>query len=221
MTPLAHRPTAVVFDLDGTLLDTEPLYDIATNQVLEPHGHTYSMELKKRCMGGDSMRTARLTVAEYDLPMAPEEFLRQRNDFLQSLFPTSPEIDGAGEFVNLLADLGIPFGLATSSHRDLFELKTSQKPWHTRFSAVVCGDDPRVENGKPAPDIFLACAAAIGMAPGDCIAFEDSPTGISAARAAGMTVIAVNSPYVEADDLHEADIIIDDYRELPSLAQGW
>ena len=222
MTSLMATPQpAVIFDLDGTLLDTEPLYTDAIQKVLDPHGHVYSMALKKKCMGGDSRRSAQLTIDEYGLPHSIDEFLGEREIYLREIFPSSPEIDGAGEFLDRLHEFGVAIGLATSSHQHLCDLKLTNKPWRARFSAKLCGNDPRVKNGKPAPDIFEACAAAIGHAPENCIAFEDSPTGIKAARAAGMRVIAVNSPYVELSDLHEAEEIINDYHELISLIRGW
>ena len=218
---LASKPSAVIFDLDGTLLDTEPLYTDAIQKVLDPHGHTYSMELKKRCMGGDSRRSAQLTIEEYDLPHTVDEFLEERESHLSSLFPHAAEIAGAGDFVTALAQHAVPIGLATSSHQHLCDMKLQHKTWHRYFHTIICGDNAAVIQGKPAPDIFNACAAAISVDNSRCIAFEDSPTGIKAALAAGMTVIAVTSPYVDDADLAVADHVINDYHELLTVISAW
>jgi pseudouridine-5'-monophosphatase len=219
--PLQNRPEGIIFDLDGTLLDTEPLYTEATQKVLDPFGHTYSMELKKRCMGGDSRLSAQMTIDEYDLPMSVDEYLTTRNVYLLELFPTSPEIKGAGEFVSALAETQIPFGLATSSHKPLCDIKLSSKDWGSSFHSIVCGDNEAVKKGKPEPDIFLVCADLLDIPPGNCVVFEDSPTGIKAARSAGMRVIGINSQYVDLADLTDAEIIIDSYHELLPLISSW
>ena len=219
--PLQSRPEGIIFDLDGTLLDTEPLYTEATQKVLDPFGHIYSMELKKRCMGGDSRLSAQMTIDEYDLPMSVDEYLSTRNVYLLELFPTSPEIKGAGEFVSALADAQIPFGLATSSHKPLCDIKLSSKDWGSSFHSIVCGDNEAVKKGKPEPDIFLVCADLLDIPAGNCVVFEDSPTGIKAARSAGMRVIGINSQYVDLADLTEAEMIIDSYHELLPLVSSW
>jgi pseudouridine-5'-monophosphatase len=219
--PLQSRPEGIIFDLDGTLLDTEPLYTEATQKVLDPFGHIYSMELKKRCMGGDSRLSAQMTIDEYDLPMSVDEYLSTRNVYLLELFPTSPEIKGAGEFVSALAETQIPFGLATSSHKPLCDIKLSSKDWGSSFHSIVCGDNEAVKKGKPEPDIFLVCADLLDIPAGNCVVFEDSPTGIRAARSAGMRVIGINSQYVDLADLTEAEIIIDSYHELLPLISSW
>ena len=219
--PLENRPEGIIFDLDGTLLDTEPLYTEATQKVLDPFGHTYSMELKKRCMGGDSRLSAQMTIDEYDLPMSVDEYLSTRNVYLLELFPTSPEIEGAGEFVSALADEQMPVGLATSSHKHLCDIKLSSKDWGSSFHSIVCGDNQAVKKGKPEPDIFLVCADLLNIPAGNCVVFEDSPTGIKAARSAGMRVIAINSQYVDLADLTEAEIIIDSYQELLPFISSW
>jgi pseudouridine-5'-monophosphatase len=219
--PLQSRPEGIIFDLDGTLLDTEPLYTEATQKVLDPFGHIYSMELKKRCMGGDSRLSAQMTIDEYDLPMSVDEYLSTRNVYLLELFPTSPEIKGAGEFVSALADTQIPFGLATSSHKPLCDIKLCSKDWGSSFHSIVCGDNEAVKKGKPEPDIFLVCADLLNIPAGNCVVFEDSPTGIKAARSAGMRVIGINSQYVDLADLTEAEIIIDSYHELLPLVSSW
>ena len=82
------------------------------------------------------------------------------------------------------------------------------------FQTIVCGDDRELENGKPAPDIFLLCAARMDVNPAKSIAFEDSRNGIQAAKAAGMYVIALESPYATSEDLVEADLVVPDFMAL-------
>lgn len=211
------RPDAVIFDLDGTLLDTEPLYTRASQHVLDRWGKTFDLALKRRIMGGDSRRSAQIVIDHFSLPISVDEYLEEREARLEALFPEVTEIEGAGQFVEFLKHAGITMGLATSSHSRLCKLKLQGKAWANHFDAVVCGDSPDLENPKPAPDIFILCARAAGVAPNTCIAIEDSPNGITAATNAGMTVIAINSPWVAREDLSDASMIVDSYHELLAM----
>ncbi|MEZ7972417.1 MAG: HAD-IA family hydrolase [Pseudomonadales bacterium] len=214
MTTLPIDPAAIVFDLDGTLLDTEPLYTDAAQKVLDPHGHTYTMELKRKVMGGDSIRSAQLTVDEFDLPMTADEFLTARESYLKALFPEAKEIPGAGDYLRHLYSVNIPTGIATSSHRHLCDLKISHRDWRAVFNEIVCGDDTELHKSKPEPDIFLLCARRMGIKAEDIVAFEDSRNGVLSAKAAGMTVVAIESPYTSPEDLQEADLVIESYYAL-------
>jgi HAD superfamily hydrolase (TIGR01509 family) len=207
-------PTAVIFDLDGTLLDTEPLYTSAAQRVLDPHGHVYTMELKRKVMGGDSNRSAQLTIDEFGLPMTVKEFLVERESYLKALFPEAEEMAGAGAYLRHLYSKNIPTGIATSSHSHLCDLKISQRDWRELLTTVVCGDDEELHKSKPEPDIFLLCANRMGVEPENIVAFEDSRNGVLAAKAAGMTVVAIKSPYTSPADLQEADLVIGNYRSL-------
>lgn len=208
------RPEAVIFDLDGTLLDTEPLYTKASQRVLDPFNKTFDLALKSQTMGGDSRRSARIIIDHFSLPLTVDEYLRQREAYLEELFPEVVEIDGAGKFVTHLARNRITTGLATSSEARLCHLKLSGKDWATHFEAIVCGDHPHLESLKPDPDIFLLCAELLNVRPGNCLAFEDSPNGIEAAIKAGMQVVAINSPWVNKQDLSAAHVIVDNYHDL-------
>ncbi len=211
---LPFKPAATIFDLDGTLLDTEILYTEASQKVLDRFGHTYTLELKRKVMGGDSTRSAQLTIDEFSLPMTPAQYLAAREQHLMKLFPMAQEIEGAGDFLQQLSEEDIVLGLATSSHQHLCDLKIGHRTWREKFAAVVCGNDAALKNGKPAPDIFLLCAERLEVKPSQVIAFEDSRNGVLAAKAAGMTVIAIDSPYTTQADLEDADLVVPDYRAL-------
>lgn len=211
----------MIFDLDGTLVDTEPLYSIASQRVLDSYGETYTPELKQRCMGGAARMSAQIVIDEFDLPLTPDEYLALREVHLIELFKHSPEIPGAGRFVTAAHDAGLPLGLATSSHGHLRDIKLADKPWARLFAASICGDDARLQNSKPAPDIYLLCAAALDVAPEGCIAFEDSRNGVLAAATAGMTVIGIDNVHAARGDLDGAALTVTDFREAMTLLAGW
>lgn len=215
------NPAALIFDLDGTLLDTEPLYSIAVQRVLDDYGATYTPALKKRTMGGDSRVSAQTVIDEFSLPLTVDDYLARREVFLRELFLDCPEIEGAGHFVERAAKAGKTLGLATSSHQHLRDLKLGKRDWAAHFRANICGDHPDLIRGKPAPDIFLLCAQALGVDPAGCLAFEDSRNGIEAAKGAGMQVVAIRSPFVDDGDLGAAHHIINDFTEATGWLDDW
>ena len=215
------RPAAMIFDLDGTLVDTEPLYTIAAQRVLDAWGVAYTPELKQRSMGGAARVSAQLVIDEYQLPLTPEEYLALREEHLVELFEHCPEIPGAGEFVTAAHEAGLALGLATSSLAHLRDVKLADKAWSSLFAATICGDHPNLKRSKPAPDIFLLCAEALGVSPAECIAFEDSRNGVEAALGAGMKVVAINNVHAAPGDLASADLSINDFHDAMALLEAW
>jgi HAD superfamily hydrolase (TIGR01509 family) len=211
---MCAMPRAAIFDLDGVLLDTEPLYTRATQSIVGEFGKTYSLALKRRIMGGTAEQGAAIIVSELSLPISPSEYLSRRRLILERLFQTTQPIDGAEQLVCGLRRLGLRLGIATSSERSLYELKTRNHSWFSLFSVTVCGDDPRVVHPKPAPDIFLLAARELGTEASACIVFEDSPAGVLAASASGARVVARRDPAIPSEDLAAADRVVEHYAEL-------
>ena len=218
---LRDRPKALIFDLDGTLLDTEPLYSIASQRVLDPFGLVYTDRLKKRAMGGDSRKSAQLVIDEYKLPLNSDEYLKHRQIHLDNLFKNIPEISGAKQFLMAVAQRGVKLGLATSSSEQACTSKLADKIWRNLFDAKLFGDNQNLKRPKPAPDIFLLCAESLNIARKDCIVFEDSPNGVKGAVLAGMRVCALRSVFVQDDDLKLANMLFSSFNELLPFTQDW
>ena len=201
--------THVIFDMDGVLLDTEQLYTDATQQIVGRWGKTYDWSIKGNMIGRPAIDSARYLVETLALPIRPEQYLEEREVIFQDLMPTAEAMPGARALTDALAARGIPMAVATSSSRAMFALKTTRhREWFSRFAAIVLGDDPRVERGKPAPDIFLVAADALGTVPHACVVVEDAPAGVAAARAAGMRVVAVPDPGMDRSRFANADLVV-------------
>lgn len=204
----------VIFDLDGVLLDTEKLYTEATQRVVGQYGKHFEWSLKSAMMGRNELEAAQLLVRTLELPITAEEYLRAQLPIAEGLFVSACELPGAEAFVAELARRGHALAVGTSSTRRLYELKTSHLPWFATFSAIISGDHPEVRALKPAPDIFLAAARAIAGDPARCLVIEDSPAGVLAARAAGMSVIAIPDPALPSERFADAQLIVRSYAEL-------
>jgi pseudouridine-5'-monophosphatase len=211
---LLDQATHVLFDMDGVLLDTEPLYTIAYDRVMAPYGASLDRETKSTMMGRAALTSAGLVIEKFGLPLRPEELLALRKPILEELFANAPAMPGAAELIAKLKARGCRLAVATSSTRQFFELKTQHHPWFSHFEAIVCGDDPVVKNPKPAPDIFLAAAERLGVTADKCVIFEDSPAGVEAALASGARVIARVDPQMGRAAYRGAHLVIENYAEL-------
>ncbi|MGW5472715.1 HAD family hydrolase [Streptomyces chartreusis] len=187
---------SVVFDLDGTLVDSEPNYFEAGRQVLAEHGvPDFTWADHERYVGISTLETVTLWKREYGLRASVEELLAAKNRRYLELARTAtrayPEMR---KFVELLATEGVPMAVASGSSFEAITAILAGTGLDTQLRTVVSADE--VAHGKPAPDVFLEAAARLGATPADCVVVEDAAPGAAAAHAAGMRCIAI--PYVAA-----------------------
>ncbi len=212
---------AVIFDMDGLLLDTEGIYSEVTQLIVGRYGRTFGWDHKQHIIGRGAGDLARYVVEAMELPISPQEFLEVREPLMRERFPKAGSMSGAEALVRHLSAHGIPIAVGTSSSRGSFELKTTlHREWFALFDTIVTADDPEVGEAKPAPDIFLLAAKRLGVAAEDCLVFEDSPFGVTAAKAAGMYAVAVPDPAMAAEKYHHADRIVQSLKHFPLAPVG-
>jgi len=186
------RPAACLFDLDGLLLDTEPLHARAWRDAAQHFGTELQpgqlLSLRGRRRHDCAEQVLRWIHADGRACESSEALLRVRQPIAETLLASAAPIAGAEALIRCCHGLGVPMALATSSSRAAVELKAAPHTWLELISTRVHGDDPDLRSGKPAPDVFLIAADRLGVDPVACWAFEDSPAGAQAASAAGCLV---------------------------------
>ena len=213
--------THVIYDLDGLLLDTERLYTEATQDVARRYGKTFDWSVKSLIIGKRALDSATILTRLLDLPISPAEYLSERNEVLSRLLLQAEPQPGAVRLTEHLHRHQFPQAIASSSDRRTFEIKTGRhRNWFSLFHCIVLGDDPAVVNGKPAPDIFLVAASRLNAEPEQCLVFEDAPSGVQAAKAAGMQVIAVPDPNMDHRAYAGADRILNQLTEFDPSVLG-
>ena len=205
---------AVVFDLDGVIIDSEELWNEERESLARERGGRWSTRAQADMMGMSSTEWSRYLHEVVGLPEPPEEINREVvRRMLDRYSERLPLIDGAVDAVKRLAT-DWPLGVASSSNRELIDRVLEVSGLATYFRATVSSEE--VEHGKPAPDVYLEAARRLGVEPSRSPAIEDSSSGIRSAHAAGMHVIAIpNRAFPPpADVLRLADVVLESIREL-------
>jgi len=241
-----NKYSGILFDMDGTLLDSEPLGCKAIYLTLKPHlprdvreeyerdnPHLLTpWDLKQQTLGlpGDQWVPIVLRYAQREWGVSPEsspsvdEFLKVWDKHMHDNVATVGACKGAYDVVREVAvDRNVPCAIATSSHSESVAKKRRRhEDMFGLFRAIVSADDPAVRRGKPAPDIYVEAAKRIGVDPADCIVFEDGMPGVRAGKAAGCYVVAVPDPRFRPEERREfereADLVLDDLAQFSKFA---
>jgi HAD superfamily hydrolase (TIGR01509 family) len=207
------EPAAVVFDLDGVLIESERVWDAAREDLVRERGGTWDERATTDMMGMSSKEWSSYMHDRLDVPMTPAEI---DDDVVRRVAAAYGEhLPLLRHAIETVRELGERWrlGVASSSNRPIIELVLDRMGVRDRFAAVVSSEE--VTNGKPAPDVYLAAARELAVDPKDCAAIEDSTNGIKAAVAAGMRTIAVPNRQFRPDD----DVVASAAVVVPSLAE--
>ncbi|KAF2637952.1 HAD-like protein [Massarina eburnea CBS 473.64] len=196
---------AALFDMDGLLIDSEDLYTICTNTLLERYNRpSLPWSIKAQLQGRPGPQAGQIFHNWAQLPIPTEQFLKEQSELQRELFPTTKPLPGVPQLLEGLKQRGVHMALATSSHKGNYELKSSHLPDLFKYfqdEHKVLGDDPRIPagRGKPAPDIYLLALSTLNktleaqglppLQPEECLVFEDSVPGVEAGRRAGMQTV--------------------------------
>ena len=211
--PLSGRYRAVIFDMDGLLLDTETLWHEAEVELFRRHGGEFTWDDKMAVIGTSYDVTARYFADRLGRPRSEggalvTEMIELMHDRVRDAVEARP---GAVELVDGLRALdGVRLGLASNSPRPLVDTALASAGLTDVFEAIVTSDD--VAHAKPAPDIYLLVCERLDVPPSEALALEDSASGVAAAKAAGLTCIGV--PQFAETDVSAADSVIASLEEL-------
>lgn len=207
---------AVIFDLDGTLIDSMWIWKTIDMEYLKKHGYTLPDDLQKSIEGMSTTETAQYFKDRFDITDAIDTIKDEWIDMAWDYYANVIEMKaGAVKYLHQLHRQGVKIGLGTSNFKNLAEVSLKKHDVLHLFSAIRTSSE--VAFGKPSPDVFLKVAEDLGVSPDKCLVFEDTHAGILAAKSAGMDVIAIfdelSVPYHEEIKRDARDLLMD-YEEL-------
>jgi len=205
---------AIIFDMDGLLIDSEPVWDQARSLMAREAGIEWNSDDHRAVMGVSTGEWVEYMTKRLRLTMPPQDVENHIVDQMVKLYNKQiPFLSGAVDAVSLAANY-YPTGLASGSPRSLIDTVTNDKALHGKFQVILSGD--QVAHGKPSPDIYFETAKKMGIDPQKCVCLEDSGNGILAGKNAGMKVICVPDPRFmpDAEKLNSADIILSSLQDF-------
>ena len=208
---------AILFDLDGVIADSEPMWNDIDSAMLKTYGVEYAGEHKHQILGTSFTVALNFYREQFKIRADLEEMMLRRRDIARDFYAERiPIFDSAPQVLAALKKQNFTLGLATSSISDLVKPFLQRHDLNQYFAAITTGEE--VENGKPAPDIYLAAARKAKAEPQDCLVVEDALAGLEAGRAAGMTTVAIpDARWVDVSLFpHRADGVLDDLGQLPN-----
>lgn len=215
-SPQTHMLKAVIFDMDGVIVDSEEYHASTEHEVLERIGLNVSIEELKMELGKSEKAFFRGVLTKYgrteNIEDTIKKLIKEKHKIYLELLKSAKPIPGAIELIEKMRKNGFKTAIATSSVRKALNIVVKSLGLEKFFDAMVCVDD--VKKGKPEPDIFLVAAERLVFQPNECLVIEDATNGVEAAKRAGMKTIGFISPSSGKQDLSEADLVVDDLRKI-------
>ncbi|MBN1775086.1 MAG: HAD family phosphatase [Clostridiales bacterium] len=208
---------AVIFDMDGVLLDSEPLHDQTNLEILAAYGVNADKTVTNPYVGRASEALWDAMIERFKLPAKPEELIARQWEMVIRHLPESGicESDGLTELLDHIARKGLRATVASSSKVGFVRAVFDHLKLWDRMEGFTGGDE--VKHGKPSPDIYRKAAEKIGVSPRNCLAVEDSTAGVLSAKAAGMITVGYVNPTSEGQDISAADRVVGDLREIRDI----
>lgn len=214
------RKKGIIFDMDGVIVDSEPLHCQCTIEALKDFGVEITLADMDKYVGVADHVMIDSLIEEFSIKASREELLKRQDEKRAVVFnkENMVSVSGTLELIKYFYDNGFTIGLASSSPRYLIEIVLKNFDILKYFTAIVSGEE--LERSKPHPDIYLKAADQIGISPTDCMAIDDANSGVRSAKAAGMYTIGYKNPNSGAQDLSTADIVIQDMEEVYRLLEN-
>jgi len=204
---------SVIFDMDGVIVESEPMHVEAEKQILLKHGIRITSEELRNYTGTTAEYEFNDLIRKYKLNTTAETLFNEKEEILFKLLEERTEpTKGVIELVRSLKQQGFKLGVATSGHRKLAHYYLKKLGLESFFDTVVCAED--ITRSKPDPEIFLKAAQRLGVQPSECIVIEDAKFGVEAAKKAGMKCVGYRNPSSGNQDLSKADWIVSDFTKL-------
>jgi HAD superfamily hydrolase (TIGR01509 family) len=203
-----------IFDLDGVIVDTEPIYSEAMQKLAEKRGKEFTLEIKRKVMGTAGLISMSVMKKSLGLTESPEELLKERGKIYQKLLYEQgvKPMQGIFNAINVMNRLGLRKAIASSSRLEWIEFPLNELNLANEFDVIVHGNE--VKYGKPAPDIFILALKKLGLPSDRCIVLEDTVVGVQSAKGAKIKCIAIPNQYNRDMDFSLADVVIKSLEEI-------
>jgi beta-phosphoglucomutase-like phosphatase (HAD superfamily) len=209
---------AIIFDMDGVLMDSEPLHLRATRFALGDRAQSYTERDNQSFFGATDPEMFRVLRILFDLDAPTHELvLRKREHLISLIRDENRRLPGVPDIPLRFREAGLRLGLVSASARPVIDAILESVGLSGAFETVVSGDE--VARGKPAPDGYLMAARRLGVDPGQCFVVEDTLSGVLAAKAAGMKVAAVPGSATAHEDFSPADLVLPSLEALPKVLE--
>lgn len=205
----------IIFDMDGTLVDSEVIWREAEIAMFKDRGHIYTDEVREKVIG---MRLDEFFLKLIEIFGLTETVEVLQQELIDRMLPLLADVEvkpGAQALIEYVSELGVPYCIASSSPQVIIDATVAAQGWQELIPKTYTAD--LVAHGKPAPDVYFYAAEQLGVAPEDCLVFEDSPAGATAAVAAGMTCYVV--PDFHSDPSRFKEITPHVYKDLCTILE--